>query len=114
VLTHGHEDHIGGGALPAAAAPDIPLVGSRLTLALIEAKLKEHRITPVTLVEVAEGQRQRFGPFDCEFVRSTTPSRRARGGDPHAAGLVLHTGDFKMDQLPLDGGSPTCALRPAR
>src|ERR687898_1390692 len=54
VLTHGHEDHIGGVPHPLRERADIPLVGSKLTLALIEAKLKEHRITP-QLVEVREG-----------------------------------------------------------
>ena len=81
---------------------DIPLVGSKLTLAFIQAKLKEHRIKPTT-VEVTEGDRQSFGPFDCEFVavNHSIPDALAvaiRTG----AGIVLHTGDFKMDQLPLD------------
>ena len=67
MLTHGHEDHIGGVPYLLRERPDIPVVGSRLTLAFIEAKLKEHRITPQT-VEVREGQRQRFGSFDCEFI----------------------------------------------
>lgn len=67
VLTHGHEDHIGGVPYLLRLKPDIPLIGSKLTLALIEAKLQEHRIRPYTL-EVAEGQRERIGVFDCEFV----------------------------------------------
>lgn len=67
VLTHGHEDHIGGVPYLLRLKPDIPLIGSKLTLALIEAKLQEHRIRPYTL-EVTEGQRERIGVFDCEFI----------------------------------------------
>jgi ribonuclease J len=102
VLTHGHEDHIG--ALPylLRERQDIPLVGSRLTLALVKGKLTEHRLTPV-LNEVAEGTRQQFGPFDLEFfsVNHSIPDALAVAIRT-PAGLVLHTGDFKMDQLPLD------------
>ena len=103
VLTHGHEDHIGAVPYLLRLRPDLPLVGSRLTLAFVVAKLKEHRITPVT-VEVAEGQTHRLGDFECEFVavNHSIPDALAvavRTG----AGTVLHTGDFKMDQLPLDG-----------
>jgi ribonuclease J len=103
VLTHGHEDHIGAVPYLLREKPDIPLVGSRLTLALLEAKLQEHRITPYTL-EVREGARERLGPFDCEFVavnHSIPDALAVAIRTP--AGLVLHTGDFKMDQLPLDG-----------
>ncbi|MGZ4632199.1 MAG: ribonuclease J [Actinomycetes bacterium] len=103
VLTHGHEDHIGAVPYLLREKADIPLIGSRLTLAMLEAKLQEHRIKPYTL-EVREGQRERIGPFDCEFVavNHSIPDALAvaiRTG----AGLVVHTGDFKMDQLPLDG-----------
>jgi len=103
VLTHGHEDHIGAVPYLLRLRADLPLVGSQLTLALVEAKLREHRIAPLTLA-VAEGQVERFGPFECEFVavNHSIPDALAvavRTG----AGTVLHTGDFKMDQLPLDG-----------
>ena len=103
VLTHGHEDHIGAVPFLLRLRPDIPLVGSTLTLALIEAKLKEHRIQPYTLA-VTEGQRERLGPFDCEFVavNHSIPDALAVAVRT-TAGTVLHTGDFKMDQLPLDG-----------
>ncbi|MCP2263877.1 ribonuclease J [Promicromonospora thailandica] len=103
VLTHGHEDHIGAVPYLLRLRQDIPLVGSRLTLAFIEAKLKEHRIKPYTL-EVAEGQREKLGVFDCEFVavNHSIPDALAVAVTT-AAGTVLHTGDFKMDQLPLDG-----------
>ena len=103
VLTHGHEDHIGAVPYLLREKPDIPLIGSKLTLALIEAKLQEHRIRPYTL-EVEEGQRERIGPFDCEFlaVNHSIPDALAVAIRT-PAGLVVHTGDFKMDQLPLDG-----------
>ena len=103
VLTHGHEDHIGAVPYLLKKRPDIPLIGSELTLALVEAKLAEHRIKPYTLA-VKEHQVERFGPYECEFiaVNHSIPDALAvfiRTG----AGTVLHTGDFKMDQLPLDG-----------
>jgi ribonuclease J len=103
VLTHGHEDHIGAVPFLLRLKPDIPLIGSQLTLALVEAKLKEHRITPYTLT-VREGQRETFGPFDCEFVavNHSIPDALAVAIRTRA-GMILHTGDFKMDQLPLDG-----------
>jgi ribonuclease J len=103
VLTHGHEDHIGGVPYLLRMKPDIPLVGSQLTLALVEAKLKEHRITPYSLA-VREGARERLGVFDCEFVavnHSIPDALAVAIRTP--GGTVLHTGDFKMDQLPLDG-----------
>jgi ribonuclease J len=102
VLTHGHEDHIGGVPYLLRERADIPVVGSKLTLAFIDAKLKEHRIRPKT-TEVKEGDRRRFGPFDCEFVavNHSIPDGLAVAIRTRA-GLVLHTGDFKMDQFPLD------------
>lgn len=103
VLTHGHEDHIGGVPYLLRLKHDIPLIGSNLTLALIEAKLKEHRITPYTLA-VSEGSRERLGVFDCEFVAVNHSIPDALAVAVHTAGgTLLHTGDFKMDQLPLDG-----------
>jgi len=103
VLTHGHEDHIGAVPYLLKLREDMPLVGSKLTLALVEAKLKEHRLTPV-LHEVREGQREQYGPFECEFiaVNHSIPDALAVAIRTEA-GTVLHTGDFKMDQLPLDG-----------
>jgi ribonuclease J len=102
VLTHGHEDHIGGVPYLLRERADIPLVGSRLTLAFITAKLKEHRITPKTM-RVTEGERRSFGPFDLEFaaVNHSIPDGLAVAIRT-SAGNVLHTGDFKMDQFPLD------------
>ena len=104
VLTHGHEDHIGAVPYLLRERPDIPLVGSRLTLALLDAKLKEHRLTRAPKYEVAEGDRIHFGSFGLEFVavNHSIPDALAVAVRT-SAGLVLHTGDFKMDQLPLDG-----------
>lgn len=103
VLTHGHEDHIGAVPYLLRLKPDIPLLGSRLTLALVEAKLREHRITPFSM-DVAEGQVHQVGPFELEFiaVNHSIPDALAVAIRT-PAGIVLHTGDFKMDQLPLDG-----------
>ncbi|WP_116116206.1 ribonuclease J [Austwickia chelonae] len=102
VLTHGHEDHIGAVPYLLRLRKDIPLLGSNLTLALLEAKLREHRIKPV-LRKVVEGERATVGGFDLEFlaVNHSIPDALAVAIRTEA-GLILHTGDFKMDQLPLD------------
>ena len=104
VLTHGHEDHIGAVPYLLRRRPDIPVLGSRFTLALVREKLKEHRVRDVQLREMHEGARTTIGAFDLEFlaVNHSIPDAlavviRTKGG------TVLHTGDFKMDQLPLDG-----------
>ena len=102
-LTHGHEDHIGAVPYLLRERGDIPIYGSALTLALITAKLKEHRISPLTR-EVKEGMREDIGPFELEFVAVNHSIPDALAVAIHTgAGTVLHTGDFKMDQLPLDG-----------
>ncbi len=102
VLTHGHEDHIGAVPYLLRERKTIPLVGSALTLAFIDAKVKDHKIKPVT-DQVAEGDRRTFGPFELEFlaVNHSIPDSLAVAIRTRA-GLVLHTGDFKMDQFPLD------------
>lgn len=102
-LTHGHEDHIGAVPYLLRERSDIPIVGSKLTLAFTEAKLKERRIT-APMVEVKAGMKQKFGPFELEFVavNHSIPDALAIAIRT-PAGLVLATGDFKMDQLPLDG-----------
>jgi len=104
VLTHGHEDHIGGVPYLLRERADIPLAGSRLTLALVEPKLKEHRLKPPVVHTVSEGDRLTLGPFDLQFiaVNHSIPDAMAVAITT-PAGVVLHTGDFKMDQLPLDG-----------
>ena len=102
-LTHGHEDHIGAVPYLLRERSDIPIVGSKLTLAFTEAKLKERRIT-APMFEVKAGMIQKFGPFELEFVavNHSIPDALAIAIRT-PAGLVLATGDFKMDQLPLDG-----------
>ena len=104
VLTHGHEDHIGAVPYLLKQRADIPVYGSKLTLALVASKLKEHRIRGYRLIEVKEGERCRVGNFELEFfaVNHSIPDGLAVALRT-AAGTVLHTGDFKMDQLPLDG-----------
>jgi ribonuclease J len=101
-LTHGHEDHIGAVPYLLRERSDIPIVGSKLTLAFIGAKLKERRIT-APMIEVKAGMKQKFGPFELEFVavNHSIPDALAIAIRT-PAGLVLATGDFKMDQLPLD------------
>jgi ribonuclease J len=102
-LTHGHEDHIG--ALPffLRERSDIPVIGSKLTIAFVESKLKERRIKANTRI-VKEGMREKVGQFDLEYiaVNHSIPDALAVAIRT-SAGLMLHTGDFKMDQLPLDG-----------
>ena len=102
-LTHGHEDHIGAVPYLLCERGDIAIYGSALTLALITAKLKEHRITPL-IREVKEGGTEDVGPFTLEFVavNHSIPDALAVVINT-GAGRVLATGDFKMDQLPLDG-----------
>jgi|UniRef100_UPI00404B475B ribonuclease J len=102
-LTHGHEDHIGAVPYLLRERGDIAIYGSALTLALISAKLKEHRISPLTRV-VKEAGSEDIGPFTLEFVavNHSIPDALAVVINT-SAGRVLATGDFKMDQLPLDG-----------
>ncbi len=103
VLTHGHEDHIGAVPYLLRHKQDIPIVGSQLTLAFVESKLKEHRISAYTHA-VKEGMTEQFGEFSVEFiaVNHSIPDALAVAVTT-AAGTILITGDFKMDQLPLDG-----------
>jgi ribonuclease J len=102
-LTHGHEDHIGAVPYLLRERGDIPIYGSPLTIALIAAKCKEHRVSPLTR-EVREEMREDVGPFELEFVAVNHSIPDALAVAIHTkAGTVLHTGDFKMDQLPLDG-----------
>ncbi|WP_113716633.1 ribonuclease J [Arthrobacter dokdonensis] len=102
VLTHGHEDHIGGVPYLLKQRGDIPVISAKLTLAFLKTKLDEHRIKG-KMVQVKEGDRRKFGPFDVEFlaVNHSIPDGLAVAIRT-PAGLVLETGDFKMDQFPLD------------
>ena len=104
VLTHGHEDHIGATPYLLRERQDIPLVGSELTLALLDGKLREHRLKETVHHMVREGDTLRIGPFELEFVAVNHSIPDALAVAIRAGGqMVLHTGDFKMDQLPLDG-----------
>jgi ribonuclease J len=104
VLTHGHEDHIGAVPYLLRQRPDIPIIGSKLTLALLAEKLREHQLRNVPQRMVTDGDKIAVGKFECEFiaVNHSIPDALAVAVRT-AAGLILHTGDFKMDQLPLDG-----------
>ena len=103
MLTHGHEDHIGGVPYLLRQRTDIPLIGSKLTLALVSEKFSEHQIRGVVQREVTDLERITVGHFDLEFiaVNHSIPDALAVAVRT-PAGLILHTGDFKMDQLPLD------------
>jgi len=104
VLTHGHEDHIG--AVP-HVAPLIagPIYGTPLTLALVKPKLEEHGIDDEhELIAVKPRQRVTIGPFEVEFIRVTHSMPDCVALAIHTpAGVVVHTGDFKIDQTPIDG-----------
>ncbi len=104
VLTHGHEDHIGGVPYLLREHGTIPLVGSKLTLALVDPKLREHKLKEVPKFVVEAGDVLDLAPFSCEFVavNHSIPDALAVAITT-PAGVALHTGDFKMDQLPLDG-----------
>lgn len=102
-LTHGHEDHIGAVPYLLRERGDIPVYGSPLTLALTASKLKEHRITGL-MREIQDGEKVKIGSFEIEAVavNHSIPDALALA-ITCGAGTILHTGDFKMDQLPLDG-----------
>lgn len=103
VITHGHLDHIGAVPWLLRLRPSIPVIGSRFSLALIAANCKEHRLNP-DLQIVAEKEERTVGPFILEFfaVNHSIPDALAIGIHT-PVGTILHSGDLKLDQLPLDG-----------
>ena len=103
ILTHGHEDHIG--AVPHVLPyVDGPVYGTAMTLALVELKLVEHGLDKRQLVAVGPRDRVTVGPFEVEFIRVTHSIPDCVALAIHTpVGVVVHTGDFKIDQTPIDG-----------
>jgi len=104
VLTHGHEDHIG--ALPYVLRDiDAPIYGTPFTLALVQHKLRAHNIsTSMPLIEVAPRQRHTIGPFQVEFIRVSHSVVDGVGlAIDTPVGLIMHSGDFKINQVPVEG-----------
>lgn len=105
VLTHGHEDHIGG--LPYFLKKfNVPVYGTRLTLGLVEGKLEEHGILGGSKLNVVTpGQTVKLGCMAVEFIRVNHSIPDAVGMAIHTpAGILIHTGDFKVDYTPIEGG----------
>ena len=102
-LTHGHEDHIG--ALPFILKQlDVPVYGTALTLGILEGRLEESGVSTANLNVVKSGDRVRAGVFKLEFMRVNHSIPDAIGIAIHTpVGLIIHTGDFKIDQTPVDG-----------
>ncbi len=104
VLTHGHEDHIG--ALPffLRDRPGMMVYATRLTLGLLKAKLEEHPDARVNMIEIEPGEKLLAKPFELEFIRVTHSIPDAVAVAVHTPhGTILHTGDFRLDQTPIDG-----------
>jgi len=102
-LTHGHEDHIG--ALPFILKQlDVPVYGTALTLGILEGRLEEAGVSTANLNVIKSGERVRAGVFKLEFMRVNHSIPDAIGMAIHTpVGLIVHTGDFKIDQTPVDG-----------
>ena len=103
ILTHGHEDHVG--ALPYLLKQvEVPVYGTRLTLGLVNSKLGEHGLQGKTsLNEIAPGKELTLGPFRIEFLEVCHSIPDGVGLGIHTpVGTVIHTGDFKLDQTPID------------
>ncbi len=104
VLTHGHEDHIGG--VPYFLREiNVPVYGTRLTLGLLKYKLEEHGLLSATeLVDVEAGETLRLGAFKVEFIRSNHSIADSVSLALHTpVGVVIHTSDFKIDYTPIEG-----------
>jgi len=103
VITHGHEDHIGATPYVLPQAP-APVYGTRLTIALIDAKLKEHRVQNIPLNIVKPHDKVRLGAFEVEFIHvNHSISGACALAIRCPAGLIVHSGDFKIDYTPVDG-----------
>ena len=102
-LTHGHEDHIG--ALPFILKQlEVPVYGTALTLGILEGRLEEAGVSTASLNVIKSGERVRAGAFKLEFMRVNHSIPDAIGMAIHTpVGLIIHTGDFKIDQTPVDG-----------
>ncbi|MGH9000106.1 MAG: ribonuclease J, partial [Acidimicrobiia bacterium] len=112
ILTHGHEDHAGGLAFLLAEVGPVPIYGSALSLGLARNRIEEAGMLSRTeLIPLEDGERRSIGPFDCQFIPVTHSV-------PHgfatavftASGTILHSGDFKLDQAPVDGRVTDLAL----
>jgi ribonuclease J len=103
ILTHGHEDHTG--ALPFLLKEiNVPVYGTPLTLGLVKEKLREHNLENVELISVKPREVINLGVFSVEFIRVTHSIVDGVGlGITTPVGLVVHTGDFKLDPTPVDG-----------
>ena len=106
ILTHGHEDHIGAVPWFIREVGEVPIYGTRFTLALVRGKLDEHRLLGnVDMIEIAAGEpRRAIGPFEAEFLRVTHSIPDCVAVALHSpAGTLVHTGDFMFDHLPIGG-----------
>jgi ribonuclease J len=102
VLTHGHEDHVGGlGFL--LRDVDVPVYGSALTLGLAKARVEDAGLSSNKFVAVTDGERRKIGPFEVEFIPVTHSVPNGFATAFHTAqGVILHSGDFKLDMTPVD------------